>query len=476
MQLPPSLHEVIAGVAADRTGTLWIATSAHVVQVNRNRLLEGTLGSGDVRVYGLADGLRGSEGVKRCRSVVADALGRIWFSLNRGISVVDPAHMPSFPFVLPHLEAVSADGVSVDLSGPVRISSAQRRITFDFAALNLSNREPVKYRYMLAGFDEGWSEPVTTREAIYTNLSPGSYRFRLSAGNGDDLQNHAEVTLPIAIEPQFWQTWWFLLVCVLSFLLLVLVAFRIRMHQVNKQFSIRLEERVEERTRIARELHDTLLQSFHGSMFRMQAARDLLPRHPEEAGEALDGTIARTEQAIDEGRNAIQGLRSEAATASDITQLLRAMGQELAASQQGRHDPATFRLTVEGERQALSPLLQDEVYRIAREVIANAFQHASARQIEAEIRYDSRAFRLRIRDDGAGIDPRVLKQGKRAGHWGLPGIRERAEQIGARLDFWSEAEIGTEVQLAIPASLAYFKSDSAHRFTLFSKKRNTHAL
>lgn len=476
MQLPPSLREMIVGVAADRTGSLWIATSAHVVQVNRNRLLKGASGSSDVQVYGLADGLRGSEGVKRCRSVVADALGRIWFSLNRGISVVDPAHIPGFPSVLPHFEAVSADGVSVDLSGPVRISSAQRRIILDYAALSLSNREPVKYRYMLAGFDKGWSEPVTTREAIYTNLSPGSYRFRLLAGNGDDLQNHAEATLPILIEPQFWQAWWFLLVCVLSFLLLVLVTFRIRMHQVKKRFSIRLEERVEERTRIARELHDTLLQSFHGSMFRMQAARNLLPRRPEEAGEALDGAIARAEQAIDEGRNAIQGLRAEAAIASDISQLLRAIGQELAASQQGRPDPATFRLTIEGEPQTLSPLLQDEVYRIAREVLTNAFQHACACEIEAEIIYDSRAFRLRIRDDGKGIDPPVLKQGKRVGHWGLPGIRERAEQIGARLDVWSETGVGTEVQLEIPASLTYFKSGAVHKFTLFRKKRNTYAL
>jgi signal transduction histidine kinase len=248
------------------------------------------------------------------------------------------------------------------------------------------------------------------------------------------------------------------------------------MYQVNKRFSIRLEERVEERTRIARELHDTLLQSFHGSMFRMQAARNLLPRRPEEASEALDGAIARAEQAIDEGRNAIQGLRSETANAGDLTQLLREMGHELAASQQEYHHPAAFRLTVEGERQALNPLLQDEVYRIARETLTNAFQHACACQIEAEITYGFSAFRLRIRDDGAGIDPRVLKQGKRAGHWGLPGIRERAEQIGARLDIWSEAKVGTEIQLAVPASLAYFKSDSAHRFTLFRKKQDIHAL
>ena len=123
----------------------------------------------------------------------------------------------------------------------------------------------------------------------------------------------------------------------------------------------------------------------------------------------------------------------------------------------------------------MSPSLQDEVYRIAREVLTNAFQHARARQIEAEIRYNARVFRLRIRDDGTGIDPRVLKQGERAGHWGLPGIRERAKQIGARLDFWSEAGVGTEMQLRVPASIAYIKSDSARGITLFPEKRDTHA-
>jgi signal transduction histidine kinase len=284
------------------------------------------------------------------------------------------------------------------------------------------------------------------------------------------------ISFPVTQKPYFYQTGWFRLAVVMAVVLPLTGGYRLRLHKMRAQMNERFSERVEERTRIARELHDTLLQSFHGSMFRMQAARNLLPRSPEEAGEALDGAIARTEQAIDEGRNAIQDLRSEAAAATDIAQLLRVMGQELAASQQGRHGPATFRLTIEGERQALRPLLQDEVYRIAREVLTNAFQHAYAFQIEAEIRYDSRAFRLRIRDDGAGIDPRVLRQGNRAGHWGLPGIRERAEQIGARLDVWSEAEVGTEMQLAIPASLAYFKSDSANGFTLFRKKRDTHAL
>jgi signal transduction histidine kinase len=462
MQLPPSLHETIAGVAADRTGTLWIATSAHVVQVNRNRLLEGTLASGDVHVYGLADGLHGSEGVKRCRSVIADGLGRIWFSLNRGISVVDPGHMPSFPSVLPHLEAVLADGVSVDLSGPVRISSAQRRITFNYGALSLSNSEPVKYRYMLAGFDEGWSEPVTTREAIYTNLRPGSYRFRLLAGNGDDLQNRAEVTLPIAIEPQFWQTWWFLLVCVLSFLLLALVAFRIRIHQVNKRFSIRLEERVEERTRIARELHDTLLQSFQGLMLRLQVVDELLPEG--NAKEQLEQTLKRADQAIAEGRSAVYDLRSSAMATNDLAQAVRALGNELATP-----DAAAFHLVVEGSLRDMDPIVRDELYRITREALRNAFRHARAQNIEVEISYAERLFRLSIRDDGEGIAPEILRQ-DRPGHYGLAGMRERARQIGAKLSIWSGARAGTEIELTIPGSKAYGRSPTYRGWPLFRVK------
>ena len=151
------------------------------------------------------------------------------------------------------------------------------------------------------------------------------------------------------------------------------------------------------------------------------------------------------------------------------------MGQELAVSEDANLEPASFRVTVEGDRQALSPILQDEVYRIARELLRNAFQHARARRIEAEIRYDVRLFRLRIRDDGKGIDPRVLQEGGRTGHWGLPGIRERAKQIGAQLDFWSEAEAGTEIELTIPAAVAYTKPRHAGGFRLFFKKTGTHA-
>ena len=246
---------------------------------------------------------------------------------------------------------------------------------------------------------------------------------------------------------------------------------------------LRLEARVSERTRIARELHDTLLQSFHGLLFRFQAARNMLPKRPEEAIQALDGAIAKAERALAEGRDAVQDLRPDPSVPNDLEHLLTAVGQELSDSEDATGDAnlaaASFRVTVEGERQTLSPILQDEVYRIARELIRNAFRHARARRIEAEIRYDDRLLRLRIRDDGKGIDPRVLQEGGRAGHWGLPGIRERAQQIGARLDFWSEAGAGTEVELTVPASIAYGNprngsGGEGRGFRIFRKKPVTH--
>jgi signal transduction histidine kinase len=209
--------------------------------------------------------------------------------------------------------------------------------------------------------------------------------------------------------------------------------------------------------------------------FRFQAARKILPRRLDEAIHALDGAISRAEQALDEGRAAIQNLRSEQSAHSDLEPLLTAVGQELAGSQAANHEPANFRVTVEGKPQGLSPILQDEIYRIAGELLRNAFQQPQALRSEAEIRYDDHLLRLRIRDDGKGMDPTVLQERGRAGHWGLPGIHERARQIGARLEFWSEVGAGTEVELAVPASVAYAKSRHGGGFRLFRKRTGTRA-
>jgi signal transduction histidine kinase len=230
--------------------------------------------------------------------------------------------------------------------------------------------------------------------------------------------------------------------------------YQLRLRQLAQQFNITLEARVNERTRIARELHDTLLQSFQALLLRLQTVRNVLPGRPEEAAQRLDGAIDQTAQAITEGRDAVHELRSSAVVANDLAQAIGTLGADLAA-QETNQTAVVFGVEVEGTPRNLQPILRDEVYRIASEAMRNAFRHAEAQRINVEIRYDDRHFRMCIRDDGRGIDPKVLTHDGRAGHYGLHGMRERVKLIGGHLDVWSKLNSGTEVELNIPATIAY---------------------
>jgi len=235
----------------------------------------------------------------------------------------------------------------------------------------------------------------------------------------------------------------------------------------RRMITVRAHERVAERTRIARELHDTLLQSFQGAVFQIQAARTMLLRGADNAMAVLDEAILAAEGGITEGRAAIRDLRPEPVAQRNLPQLLEAAGHELAEAQQLNGQSTNFRVIVEGKERILTQSLEDEVFKIAHEVIRNAFQHASASHIEVEIHYDDDQLRLRIRDDGEGIDPKILKAGGQPGHWGIPGLRERAQRIDSRLEFWSEVGAGTEAQLTITAAVAYEKRRHGRRFRLF---------
>ncbi len=465
---PQELRNPVLGLAQDRRGWLWIATSNHVLRVRRDKLAMATLGTSDVQEYGAADGLLSTDGINRSRSVVADSEGKIWFSLGRGISVVDPSHIPdSSPSAIAHVEGVLADDLPVNVTSPVRVPPSPKRIVFAYTAVSLASPENIRFRYLLDGFDRNWSAPVATREAVYTNLGPGSYRFRVMASNSSGLWNGKESAIAVDVQPAVWQTLWFRSALVVLILCGALLLYRLRLLQLKHQFNLRFEERVAERTRIARELHDTLLQSFQGIAFQLQAARKLLLRKADNATAVLDEAILGTEEAIQEGRSAIRDLRPEQAAQRKLSELLDAAGRELATAHELNGQAPTYRVLVEGTQRDLSPMLQDEIYRISREVIRNAFAHAAASHIEVEIRYDRDKLRLRVRDDGKGIDPKVLHAGGQPGHFGIPGMRERAQRIGAHLDFWSESGAGAEVELTVPASLAYQTQRNAHRFRLF---------
>jgi ligand-binding sensor domain-containing protein/signal transduction histidine kinase len=463
---PKSLQAPIFGVEEDKNGWLWIATSDHVLRVPRDKLLNGVVTATDVREYDQADGLESTEGVKRSRSVVSDSAGRIWFSLHSGVSVVDPSRVAAgSALAIPHIEGLSVDGSPVNVQDPVHIPASPRRITFSYSGLSLATPERVRFRYFLEGFDRSWSGPVATREAVYTNLGAHSYRFRVVASNSEGLWSGSEAAISFEVQPTIWQTWWFRTGSAVLILLLVWCVYLYRLHQLAKEFNIRLEERVDERTRVARELHDTLLQSFHGLLLRFQAATNLLPGRPAEARKTLEGAIDQAAQAITEGRDAVQGLRSSTVVASDLALTINTLGQEL-ASGETNPNATKFHVDVEGTPQNLHPILRDEVYRIAGEAMRNAFKHAQAQRIEVEIRYDERELRLRVRDDGQGIDAKHLDGDGYVGHYGLCGMRERAKLMGGKLTVWSELDSGTEVELSIPASRAYETSLSRRRSRL----------
>jgi signal transduction histidine kinase len=327
----------------------------------------------------------------------------------------------------------------------------------------------MRFRYQLEGHDNDWQEAVDRRLASYTNLPPGNYRFRVKAANNSGVWNEEGAQLDFSILPALYQTTWFRLACVVLLIALAWSGFqlrlRMRVRRLHRQFEATLEARVAERTRIARDLHDTLLQRFHGLLLQFQAAFNLLPDRPRESKQVLAGAIDQVAEAITEGRDTVQGLRTSALETNDLADALRALVEDL-ANESGH--AAAARVDVQGTPQGLHPLVRDEIFRIAGEALRNAFRHADAKQIDVEIRYDVRGLRVRVRDDGKGIDPEVLQSGDKKGHFGLSGMRERAALVGGKLTVRSEREAGTEVDFTAPGARAYSRHPQA-RSWLFHK-------
>jgi signal transduction histidine kinase len=332
-----------------------------------------------------------------------------------------------------------------------------KRIVFEYAGLNLSFPEQVRFRFRLDGYEQNWNAPVSTRNADYTNLDPGRYRFHVIASNADQVWDEAGAELAFYVEPALWQTWWFRTAAALLLSLTIATLYTLRMREITENANVRFEARLNERTRIARELHDTLLQSFHGLMLRFQAAQNLLPDKPGQARESLAIAIDRAAKAITEGRDAVQELRTADSGLPGLVATLQAMGQQFSSLSGGKNSPE-FRVVLEGTPRQLRPEFQQDLYRIVHEAVTNAFRHANAGHIEVELRYAARMLRLRVRDDGIGIDADILKAGGRPGHWGLTGMEERAKAIRTQLEIWSESNQGTEIELTAPANLAYLNA------------------
>jgi signal transduction histidine kinase/ligand-binding sensor domain-containing protein len=445
----PILNEEVLGMAEDAAHWLWISATEHILRVRRDKLLSGNVNAGDIFDYGPQDGLQSTRGVRRDPSVSVDAGGRIWLVTEKGVSVVNPDRLDgASPPAVVGLNAVVADGKSLDRAGPIRMPSSTQRLIFSFSGLSLSAPERVRYRYRLDGFDNAWSNPTVVTEAAYSNLRPGNYQFRVIACNSQSLWNSAEATATFEILPMYWETGWFYDAVLLTLAAASYGIYRYRLVQITRRLNLRFEERLAERTLIGQELHDTLLQGVISASMQMHVALDQVPENSP-LRRPLGGILELLGCLIDEGRNTVRGLRSASSTPKDLAQALCQIQGEVPAA-----DGVEFRVVVEGPPRPLHPLLRDEAYRIGREALLNAIRHSGARAIEATLEYKPQSLRLHVRDDGRGIDPDVLRDG-RDGHWGLPGMRERAERIGAQLHVFSSPGNGTEVELSIPGYLAY---------------------
>ena len=466
----------------DSGGSVWLSTACGLLRVPRTELeaRADAIDSGEsarsAMTFTLFDS---SNGVAlRSRPSLYDSQvsrstdGRIWFSTTDGVSVVDPRHLQGNSLPPPvHVEQLIANRTPYDAVSGLRLPPLIRDLQVDYTALSLVAPEKNRFKVKLEGWDRDWQDVGNRRQAFYNNLPPRSYTFRVIASNNSGVWNETGATYEFAIAPAYYQTTWFRTLVVAGALFVLWALYQYRVRQLAHVFEARLDERINERTRVARELHDTLLQTFHGILFRFQAAVNMLPERPVEAKEKFESTIDRAAQALTEGRDAIQDLRASTVVTNDLAVAITTLGEELAASGVNGHDTVVH-VAVQGTSRDLHPILRDDIYRIAGEALRNAFRHAHAHRIEVEITYDDRQFRLQVRDDGKGMDPAVLAD-QRRGHFGLPGMRERAELVGGRLDVWSEVGAGTEIDLTIPAAKAYAAARAGRRTWWFAKRTGT---
>lgn len=460
----------------DDDGSLWMYASCGLVRVLRDDLAAWIADPSRrvaTKVWGAADGvpLLALTPAYFNPPVAKGPDGKLWFVSGADVQVIAPDHLPFNPLPPPvHIEALLADHKPYAVENGLRLPPLVRDMTIEFTALSLVDPKSTRFRYRLEGHDHDWQEAIDRRQATYTNLPPGNYRFRVKASNNSGVWNEEGAQLEFAIPPAFYQTTWFRLAGAVLLIGLAWSAFQLRLHmrirRLHRQLEATLEARIAERTRIARDLHDTLLQRFHGLLLQFQAALNLLPDRPRESRQILAGAIDHAAEAITEGRDTVQGLRTSALETNNLADALRALAEDL-ANESGH--AASAHVEVQGTPQALHPLVRDETFRIAGEALRNAFHHADAKQIQVEIGYDERQLCVRVRDDGKGIDPEVLHAGEKQGHFGLSGMRERAELVGGKLAVRSGPGTGTEVVFSAPSSQAYSRPVPARSWFLHKK-------
>lgn len=451
--LPDSPFRGISGIIETRAGDLWLNGAQGVLHIKATdvpRLFDARADAPAYERFDFLDGLPGVPAQFRPIPTATEGRdGKLWFATTSGVVSIDPAAIRRNPLPPP----VTVLSLTVDdrlhrvQGGVMQLPPGTRNLQIAYTALSLSIPERVRFRYRLVGYDEGWQDAGTRRTAFYNDPGPGRYVFQVIAANDDGVWNSVGASLPIVIAPRYYQTPWFVVLCVVAGVSLLWIAYLLRLRHLSAQIRERLQERHRERERIARELHDTLLQSVQGLILRFHAVAESLGRDaPTHA--AMERVLQRADDVMGEARGRVLDLRAH--PPGELPDMLAALGEELVPDY-----AIDFRMIVDGTPRTLDPLVCDEVYRIAREAVLNAFQHAHAAHVVVELAYEPDGLAVRVRDDGMGLPREVLQAGGRNGHWGLSGMRERAERIGAMLELQSNGGKGTDVVLRVPAEVAY---------------------
>ena len=443
---------VIEGVAEDTEGHLWLGTEQGIVRVNKADLLApGGRPRQEPVVFGIGDGFRNAQ--VRFNSVFRSRQGRIWFVTLRELAGIDPSRIQAKA-----LAPVIVDRVDIDdqRAGPSPVSSltvpaGRHRLTIRYTVPEFRIPGRIRFRYRLEGWDKKWIEAGTLRNATYTGIPPGLYAFHVANSDGYGNWSSVESSLPIRVTPYFYETGWFMTLIALLAAACIWQLHRLRVAQVSERINARLQERLQERTRIARELHDTLLQGMLGVSMQMYAASRQASADAS-VSSILSHASQRLREIAEQGRKALEDLRSP----SIVPASLEAM---LALALRDMDLPAQIQPHIHsvGTRIALRPLVLMEVERIAREAVANAVQHSGATLIRLDILYQPAHFFMSVSDDGRGIDTGTQQFG-RNGHWGITGMRERAESIGGQLRILPHVPRGTVVEVSLRGAVAYLQS------------------
>jgi signal transduction histidine kinase len=443
----------LTGLAEDRNHDIWINGSRAIIQVPAaeiHTVLSNPLHPLLAREFREGE-FRGSDAFTYSRnSVQIDNQGRILFATANGIIYIDPQHLgrrSRLPTL--SIKSVVADGKLLNAKGIM--APGTQTLNVQYFGLNLSNPSAVVYRYRLVGYDPEWQDVGGRAEAIYTHLRPGRYTFQVIAGNGDGTWTEPVSTSPFTALPAFYQTWWFETLCALTVVLVLWLGLTMRVRYYVAQVKIEAEARADERIRIARELHDTLLQGVQGLLLSFHVAAGKVPADHESKA-ALEKALTSADRIILEGRNRVTRLRSENLSDAELKPSIEGIAADL--NETGRVNVAVER---KGGSDSLQGHIVDEVFYITREALTNAFRHSEASRVVVELDYQKREFSMTCRDNGRGFDKDELRGNHTNGHWGLRGMAERAGRIGAHFCYASAVDKGTEVQVTIPARRAYVR-------------------